>query len=216
MKQSPKSITAPEHDSFLFHEMMAHPVLFTHPKPQKIAIIDNHEGILDEVLKHENITDVCCINNHPQQNSQDKRVRYQALDSLQWLSHEADAYDIIIQSETKDNFLEQDFGNYFRALKTDGLFIQSYPISLLQLNELKPVYDNLKHAGFTDWQLMLFPQPSYPTGCRVAIMAAKNMLIKPITEKNIFNRNFATRYYNFDMHRAALAVPEFAKQKEML
>lgn len=210
--QSLKSITAPEHDSFFFHEMMAHPVLFTHPKPQKIAIIDNQEGVLDEVLKHESIVDVCCINNHPQQtNQQDKRVRYQSLDSLQWLAHEADAFDVIIQSETTDNFLEQDFANYFRALKADGLFIQAYPISLLQINELKPVYENIEHAGFADWQLLLFPQPSYPTGCRVAVMASKSMLIKPIREKNIFNRSFETRYYNFDMHRAALAVPEFAK-----
>src|SRR5688572_712551 len=50
-----------EHDGFFFNEMTTHPVLFTHHHPQKVAIIGNCFGILQEVLKHSSITHVLCI-----------------------------------------------------------------------------------------------------------------------------------------------------------
>lgn len=215
-KQLLKQYLAPEHDSFIFHEMMVHPVLFIHPKPQKIAIIDANTGILDEVLKHQGIQEVNCITNNANfPHINDQRVRQLSLDSPQWLAHDVESFDIIIQSDAPDNFLEEDFENYYRALKTDGIFIQSYPISLLQLHALEPVYEQLGLAGFNDWQLLNFPQPSYPSGWRIALMAAKGMLFNQISEKNIFNRGFKTRFYNYDMHKAALALPEFARQVEL-
>jgi len=46
-------------DNFLYHEMMAHPVLFTHRKPKRVAIIGGGDcGTLQEVLRHPNIEEV--------------------------------------------------------------------------------------------------------------------------------------------------------------
>ena len=40
-------------DNFLYHEMMSHPVLFTHPAPHKVLIIGGGDcGTLREVLRH--------------------------------------------------------------------------------------------------------------------------------------------------------------------
>ena len=40
-------------DNFLYHEMMAHPVLFTHTSPKRVVIIGGGDcGTLREVLKH--------------------------------------------------------------------------------------------------------------------------------------------------------------------
>jgi spermidine synthase len=40
-------------DNFLYHEMMSHPVLFSHPAPKRVAIIGGGDcGTLREVLKH--------------------------------------------------------------------------------------------------------------------------------------------------------------------
>ncbi|MBV9576385.1 MAG: hypothetical protein JO149_07150, partial [Gammaproteobacteria bacterium] len=50
-----------ESDSFFSYEMMAHPALFTHSKPQQIALLGNHFGILAEVLKHPSVVSVSCI-----------------------------------------------------------------------------------------------------------------------------------------------------------
>jgi spermidine synthase len=40
-------------DEFIYHEMMVHPVLFSHPKPENVLIIGGGDGgTLREVLKH--------------------------------------------------------------------------------------------------------------------------------------------------------------------
>ena len=42
-----------EKDEFVYHEMISHPILFSHPSPQKILIIGGGDGgVLREVLKH--------------------------------------------------------------------------------------------------------------------------------------------------------------------
>src|SRR5262245_1668951 len=44
-------------DNFIYHEMMAHPALFTHPEPKRVLIIGGGDcGTLREVLKHEQVT----------------------------------------------------------------------------------------------------------------------------------------------------------------
>ena len=46
-------------DNFLYHEMMAHPALFTHPDPQHVVIIGGGDcGTLREVLKHPGVKHV--------------------------------------------------------------------------------------------------------------------------------------------------------------
>jgi len=52
-----------------------------------------------------------------------------------------------------------------------------------------------------------------PSGSRTAIMAIKTGTFKRIREKDIYNKPFATKFYNFDMHKAALALPEFVREE---
>ncbi|MFC1864120.1 spermidine synthase, partial [Thermodesulfobacteriota bacterium] len=45
-----------EKDEFIYHEMMAHVPLFSHPNPKKVLIIGGGDGgVLREVLKHDNV-----------------------------------------------------------------------------------------------------------------------------------------------------------------
>ena len=49
-------------DNFLYHEMLSHPVLFTHPAPKNVVIIGGGDcGTLREVLKHPDIERVTQI-----------------------------------------------------------------------------------------------------------------------------------------------------------
>ena len=44
-------------------------------------------------------------------------------------------------------------------------------------------------------------------------MATKRAAFKRVREKEIFNRPFTTRYYNYDVHKAALVLPEFMRSE---
>src|SRR3989304_9354068 len=42
-----------DRDNFIYHEMMSHPALFTHPNPRRVLIIGGGDcGTLHQVLKH--------------------------------------------------------------------------------------------------------------------------------------------------------------------
>ncbi|MFQ5489058.1 MAG: polyamine aminopropyltransferase, partial [Gammaproteobacteria bacterium] len=46
-------------DNFLYHEMLAHPALFTHDNPRRVLIIGGGDcGTLREVLQHQEVEEV--------------------------------------------------------------------------------------------------------------------------------------------------------------
>lgn len=210
-----------ESDSFFYYEMMTHPALFTHPSPKKIAVIGNPYGILQEVIKHPTIQKIDCINNNriqdeiiaeyfPYQQQPDSRITYHTQSPQEWLTQcKENDYDIIIQTEPSEEFLE----NYAHLLPVDGLLIYPCLSSILHFKKGKSLYQPIKQAGFNAWQLLNFPQPSYQTGWRTVVMSAKRAGFPRIREKAIFNRPFTTRYYNYDVHKAALVLPEFLRKE---
>jgi spermidine synthase len=214
-----------EQDGFLYHEMMVHPALFTHPHPVSVAIIGNYHGILQEVLKHPSVTEVHCINDDTEldeavshyfaafiQEKSDARIYYHLVNPDNWLKDcKACKFDIIIQNQADS--LPLSYQLFYLALRDNGMLIHPCYTSFLHLHTLKPLFQTIELAGFHDWQTLHFPQPSYPTGMRIAMLAMKEMSVKRIREKEVFNRQFTTRYYNFDTHKAALAIPQFMREE---
>lgn len=214
-----------EQDGFFYHEMLAHPALFTHAAPKRVAILGHHFGVLDEVLKHPSVQEVTCIaaHNHLDEavaryfspllsTRQDARVTMHFVDTQDGLSLcQPDTFDVLIHTSHDHAMLQENFQRYQQVLHTDGILVQPCAASLLQLNTLKPIFQNMAQAGFHDRQTLNFPQPSYPMGWRTVLMATKQPRFQRIREKDIYNRAFTTRYYNFDTHKAALVLPEFAR-----
>lgn len=219
-----EQIILSEQDGFFYHEMMVHPILFTHHQPRDIVIVGNYFGILEEVLKHPSVRQVICVaDNQPLESAiteyfaatkiHDLRINYHHASPTEWLTTCPPAsFDIIIQSHHSENVLPENYQHYHQALRADGILIQPCQFSLLQANAIKPILHNLQHAGFTDKQTLNFPQPSYPSGWRTAMMASK-CPFKRIRERDVYNRLFKTRYYNYDTHKAALALPEFVREE---
>src|SRR5438128_1443114 len=45
-----------EKDEFVYHEMVAHPALFTHPNPKNVLVVGGGDGgVIREVLKHPSV-----------------------------------------------------------------------------------------------------------------------------------------------------------------
>lgn len=211
---SPKQqVTASEQDDCFYHEMMAHPVLFTHRHPQKVAIIGNEAGIAAEVLKHATVQAVTLVTasahlpDCPEfTKSGDTRLTHYQGDAATWISQTADeSFDVIILTQPALA------SNYQRLLHKDGFLVQPHQTTWLSQENWQAFNQTMQQAGFSEWQLFHFPQPGHPAGWRFAIMANKTKHFKRPREKDIFNRNFTTRYYNLDMHKSSLALPEFIR-----
>lgn len=221
-------------DNFLYHEMMAHPALFTHPGPKRVLIVGGGDcGTLREVLKHPGIETVIqvdideevtraaeryfpelCVSNH------NPRAQLRFEDGIAWVKNaEPDSYDVIIVDSTdpvgpaEGLFAEPFLRDCHRALGADGLLVQQSESPLFHLDGiLLPLHRALRAAGFADTHTLHFPQCVYPSGWWTATLARKTGRVSDFREADAVAKPFATEYYNAEIHRAALATPEFMRR----
>jgi spermidine synthase len=201
-----------EYDTFIQQEMLVHTAFFTHPRVKRVAILgDNNLGIVQECLKHADIQEIFYIT-ATASICEDKRVTMHVVDSTDWLrSQPPGSIDLIITTEPA-NLTEKNYSTYLQALHVEGMLVLQTE-SAFNLLTIKTIFNDLKKCGFSDSHILHFPQPSFPSGWRAAIMAVKQGMFRRIREKDIFNKNFTTRYYNYDVHKAALVMPEFMRDE---
>jgi len=218
-------------DNFLYHEMIAHPVLFTHPNPQQVVIIGGGDcGSLHEVLKHASVERViqCDIDEQvtrlseryfPElcQSNNDPRAELHFADGIAWMAACAPASVDVIMIDSTDpvgpaeGLFNADFYRQcFRALKADGLLVQQSESPLVQLELIQAMRAEMTQAGFACFQTLPFPQPCYPSGWWSVTIAAKTPAVDfNFRHESAASKAFTTRYYTDEIHRAAQAMPPF-------
>jgi spermidine synthase len=220
-------------DNFLYHEMMSHPALNSHPAPKHVVIVGGGDcGTLCEVLKHpeveravqveidERVTrlaeqyfpELCARNEDP-------RAELYFGDGIQWMKDvEAGSLDLIIIDSTdpvgpaEGLFGRRFYGDCIRALRAGGLLVQQSESPLLHLDLIAEMHRFMREAGFARTRLLHFPQPIYPSGWWSASIAQKNpgALAERLDANALATLN--TRYYNAATHRAGFALPPFVEQ----
>jgi len=221
-----------DRDNFIYHEMMSHPALFTHPDPKRVLVIGGGDcGTLREVLRHpgvelaeqveldERVTRVaeqyfpalCEKNNDP-------RARFHFTDGIQWVADaRPGSYDVIIIDSTDPVgpaaglFSETFYKNCLRALSPQGVVVGQSESPLFHADLIVSVQRAFKAAGFRDVASLFFPQCTYPSGWWSATMACKEGAVAQFRAQASAAKGFATRYYNHEIHAAALARPEFLR-----
>lgn len=223
-----------DRDNFLYHEMMAHPAVFAHPAPRRVLIVGGGDcGTLREVLKHPDLVEVvqvdideavtrAALKYFPTltEANDDPRASLHFEDGIKWVRDAPEGhYDIIIVDSTDPIgpavglFNESFVRDCHRALGQDGVLVQQSESPLTDLADIiLPMYRNMRAAGFDDVHSLHFPQPVYPTGWWTATQARKNGRVADFREADAAAKGFHTEYYNAQMHRAALAVPELMRR----
>ncbi len=220
-------------DNFLYHEMMAHPALYSHPNPRDVVVVGGGDcGTLREVLKHpevqratqveidERVTrlaeqyfpELCVANGDP-------RATLFFGDGIAWMKEAApESLDLIIIDSTDPvGPAEGLFGKKFyvdclKALRPDGLLVQQSESPLLHLDLIVEMHKAMHEAGFAQTRLLHFPQVIYPSGWWSGSIAQKTAgaLAERLDEAAL--SSLETQYYNAEIHRAAFAVPNFVKR----
>ena len=216
-------------DNFLYHEMMSHPALFTHPNPKNIVIIGGGDcGTLQEVLKHPGVESAHQIDIDEQvtrlsekyfpelcQANHDPRATLSFVDGVKWVKEAAaESIDVMIIDSTdpvgpaEGLFTNQFYADCFKVLRNNGIIVHQSESPLLHLdNIIRPMHQNMKQVGFNQCITMPFPQPCYPSGWWSATMAVKNGDVKSFRKQAATKKNFQTKYYTSDIHQAAMAQP---------
>jgi len=212
-------------DNFLYHEMISHPVLYTHPKPEKVLIIGGGDcGTLQQVLKHgevklaqqvdidEQVTrlsekyfpELCTNNNDP-------RAELHFEDGLKWIKNAEDGYyDIIIVDSTdpvgpaEGLFNQAFYSDCLRTLGEHGLLCQQSESPLSHVKLIGEMKQAMLNAGFAATHTFDFPQPLYPSGWWSATMASKSGEIKAFRENDARNKSFKCKYYSETRHQVVM------------
>ena len=220
-------------DNFLYHEMMSHPALNSHPNPKNVVIVGGGDcGTLREVLKHKTVKratqveidervtrlaekyfpELCTANNDP-------RATLFFGDGIQWMKDaKPGSIDLIIIDSTDPvGPAEGLFGKKFyldciKALHKDGLLVQQSESPLLHLGLIQEMHQAMRAAGFAQTHLIHFPQPIYPSGWWSASFArkTKGKLAERLNPKAL--AKLKTQFYNAAIHKAAFATPNFVKE----
>ena len=220
-------------DNFLYHEMMSHPALFVHARAKRVIVIGGGDcGTLKEVLKHEEVEEAIQVEIDERvtrlseqyfpelcTSNSDPRAKLLFIDGIKFMAEaEPESIDVIIVDSTdpigpaEGLFNEAFYQTCVRALKPGGILVQQSESPLVHMYILAPMRASMKDAGFAAVRTLLFPQPAYPTGWWSCTMARKGDDLSSFRERDASSKPFRTRYYNTDIHRAAMALPEFVRE----
>ncbi len=216
-------------DNFLYHEMIAHPALFTHAAPQDVVIIGGGDcGTLSEVLKHPCVTGVVqcdideqvtrmaekwfpelCASNH------DPRATLLFDDGVAWMrACPSASVDVVIVDSTdpvgpaEGLFNQAFYAECLRALRPGGVLVQQSESPLMLLELIRDMRKAMHAAGFDRFQTLPFPQPCYPTGWWSITLARKGHDFA-FRAADARAKPFATQYYSADIHHGAQTLPPF-------
>ncbi|WP_445766979.1 polyamine aminopropyltransferase [Rheinheimera sp.] len=220
-------------DNFLYHEMLSHPVLFTHANPKNVVIIGGGDcGTLREVLKHPGVESVTQIDIDEQvtrmaekyfpelcASNNDSRASLKFDDGIKFMREAAaESIDVIIVDSTdpigpgEGLFNRAFYDSCRKALRHGGILVQQSESPLIHMPLLKAMRGAMLDAGFDALQTLLFPQMVYPSGWWTCTLARKGAAFSGFREADAAAAPFSTEYYNVDVHKAAAAWPNFMKQ----
>ena len=218
-------------EEYIYHEMIAHIPLFTHPLPKKVLVIGGGDGgVVREVVRHDAVETVEMVeidgmvvdvskkflpeiseamrNNHP-------KLKLEIGDGIAHMKKAENYYDVIIVDCSDPIgpgvglFSRDFFKDVHRALKTDGLFVQQTESPFYHRPLISRIYRDIADF-FPVAKLYLANIPLYPGGLHSFMLGSKQYdpVSAPLPEK----LPFTTRYYNQDLHRCSFALPNFVKE----
>ena len=225
-----------ERDEFHYHEMIAHPVMQTHPNPQRVLVIGGGDGgTIREVLKYpvERVTMVEIDEAVVRASKQflptissefgNPRLDLRIGDGIQYVREvEQESFDVIIVDGSdpvgpaEGLFSEEFYRNCMRALRKGGLLVTQGESPLFQEKAFKETNQVLKKIfGAEKVKTLLFFAPSYPTGMWSHQTACKGDLnpAKDFSQEKarLFTKEHGLKYYSEKVHESAFQLPGFVK-----
>ena len=223
-----------DRDNFLYHEMIAHPALFTHQDPKRVVIIGGGDcGTLKEVLRHPGVEKVTQIDIDEEvtkaserffpslvEANGDPRAELLFADGVKWVDDAADeSIDVLIIDSTDpvgaaEGLFKTDFlKRCHRILKSGGVMVQQSESPLYHSGSIiRELRNDMREAGFDSVATLPFPQPVYPSGWWSVTLAGKSTNVESFREEAAASHEMPLQYYTVDAHRGALALPPFMRK----
>ena len=218
-----------ERDEFVYHDMIAHVPLFTHPDPRRVLIIGGGDGgTAREVLRHPGVR-VCtmveidglvvevCKKYLPQTACalDDPRLTLRIEDGVKYMAETSERFEVVIVDSTDPIgpaaplFGESFYANVSRVLSEDGLVVAQGESPFYEPEAQKVMLTNIGKS-FPKAYMYNYSNLTYPGGLWSFVLASKGPDPLAGFDPDRVRRsglNFA--YYGANLHRAAFCLPRF-------
>lgn len=221
-----------ERDEFVYHEMIAHPALFLHPKPRRVLVIGGGDGgTVREVLKHRSVENCTLVEIDglvvsasrryiPQTAGalSDRRATVLIADGVKFVAETDEKFDVVIVDSTepfgpaKELFGPSFYKNIKRILTEDGVVASQAGSPFYEISTIKNLF-KITTRIFPVVEVCLFNNLTYPGGLWAFTFATKGLHpLKDLKPARVKAAGIKLRWYNADIHAACFALPDFLKK----
>lgn len=222
-----------ERDEFIYHEMISHVPLFTHPHPQNVLIIGGGDGgTAREVLKHPSLKKCVMVEidslvveacrKHLKVTSQSldhPLLDLKIEDGAAYVSGQKNFFDVIIVDSSDPIgpaeilFGKEFYKNVFEALKPDGLVVAQGESFLYEMDVQRRLLHNVKDlfdkVGFYNYGNLTYPGSNWS----FLFASKKYHPLQDFKETRIKESKIDFRYYNAGIHKCSFSHPQFVKKE---
>lgn len=221
-----------EKDEFVYHDMIAHVPLFTHPNPKKVLVIGGGDGgSLREALRHKSVekcvmveidkmvVDAC--REHIPQTAialDDQRAELIIDDGIKYAKETSEKFDVILVDSTDPIgpatplFNVDFYKDLYRILNDDGIVVSQCENPYFELEMQKKLL-SIKNEVFPKVFIYNYANLTYPGGFWSFSMASKGPNpIEDFDAQRVLDSGLEFQYYNQHLHSAAFALPSFQRK----
>lgn len=216
-------------DEFVYHEMVAHPVLNTHPDPKHVLVVGGGDGgVIREILKHPGVERAVLVEidgkviEYSKQflpeiagKLEDPRVEVIVNDGYMHILEHKNEYDVIMVDSTEPvgpaaPLFERGFyQGIHEALKDEGIFVAQTDNPWFKADLIRQVHRDVKEI-FPVVRVYGANIPTYPSGLWTFTMGSKKHDPIEVDENSI--PELDTKYYSPRLHKAAFVLPRFVEE----
>ncbi|MFN7252052.1 MAG: spermidine synthase [Anaerobacillus sp.] len=217
-----------EKDEFVYHEMVAHVPLFTHPNPKNVLVVGGGDGgVIREVLKHPSVEKATLVEIDGKVIEyskkylpsiagalEDPRVDVKVDDGFMHIAKSEAVYDVIMVDSTEpvgpavNLFTKGFYEGIAKALKEDGVFVAQTDNPWFHSHLITNVQRDVKEV-FPITRLYTANIPTYPSGLWTFTIGSKKYDPLEVEEERF--HEIETKYYTKELHKAAFALPKFVQ-----
>lgn len=222
-------IQTSEKDEFVYHELIAHVGLVTHPNPRRVLVIGGGDGgSIREIVKHKTVEKAVHVEIDGKvieaskmylpslaSGFNDPRVEILVEDGIKHVAEHKNTYDMIIVDSTDPVgpavglFGEDFYRNVYEALTEDGLVVAQTESPFFNQELIKGIQKIYKGI-FPVTKLFWGVVPTYPGGFWTFTMGSKKYDPLNVKPENI--PQLDTKWYSPFVHFSAFILPVFVEK----
>jgi len=227
------AVQTTERDEFIYHELLSHVPILSHPSPGRLLIIGGGDGgLLREALRHPlthatmveidgDVVEVTrrLIPSIPGKAFNDPRTRLLVDDGIRFVRETSETFDVALVDSTDPKgpslvlFTTEFYGHLARVMGSQGVLAVQSGSPIYQQDVIALVRTNMApHFRFV--RTYLGTVPTYPGVLWTFTVGSQMRDPAALDESELSRRmaGIATRYYTVPAHRHLFTLPPFLSE----